>query len=149
MTVWTDTRKTQLRELWDRKPQLSAQQIGDIMGCTRNAIIGEAHRLELASRKRGATANAPKLVRKPRSTFRRAIVPRRPPAVILPFVAAPQEAVEPIPFSSLGKDTCRAVTRMGSLLYSSESMYCGAPVVPGKAWCQHHFVLYTEKRSRR
>jgi GcrA cell cycle regulator len=48
--AWTDERIAQLKTLWDEGK--SASQIAEILaeGITRNAIIGKAHRLGLASR---------------------------------------------------------------------------------------------------
>lgn len=48
--AWTDDRVAKLRELWDKG--LSASQIAKELaeGVTRNAVIGKAHRMNLASR---------------------------------------------------------------------------------------------------
>lgn len=48
--AWTDERVAKLRELWDKG--LSASQIARELaeGVTRNAVIGKAHRMNLASR---------------------------------------------------------------------------------------------------
>lgn len=48
--AWTDERVAKLRELWDKG--LSASQIATALaeGVTRNAVIGKAHRMNLASR---------------------------------------------------------------------------------------------------
>ncbi|PCI34500.1 MAG: global cell cycle regulator GcrA-like protein [Alphaproteobacteria bacterium] len=48
--AWTDERVAKLRELWDKG--LSASQIAKELaeGVTRNAVIGKAHRMNLASR---------------------------------------------------------------------------------------------------
>ena len=47
-SVWTETRLTKLRELWDKK--LSISKIGEALGVSRNAIAGKAHRLGLEKR---------------------------------------------------------------------------------------------------
>lgn len=49
---WTDERIEQLKAYW-ADPKLSARIIGRRMGCTRCAVIGKAHRLNLPLRKRG------------------------------------------------------------------------------------------------
>ena len=45
---WTSERAHQLRMLW--RQGLSAGEIADMLGISRNAIIGKAHRLGLESR---------------------------------------------------------------------------------------------------
>ncbi len=74
--AWTDQEVDTLKDLWGQG--LSASQIGKILGKTRNAVIGKAHRLKLASRpspikkvankatadKKSSTAAKPKETRK-------------------------------------------------------------------------------------
>jgi len=47
-SVWTEALTADLIRLWDHG--YSCSQIGAIIGVTRNAVIGKAHRLELPSR---------------------------------------------------------------------------------------------------
>ena len=55
---WTDERIDQLKGMWERG--LTASQIADELGgVSRNAVIGKAHRLGLASRPSPVKANAP------------------------------------------------------------------------------------------
>lgn len=49
MSFWTDDRTEKLKTLWNEGP--SATEIGKKLGCTRNAVIGKAHRLNLPERK--------------------------------------------------------------------------------------------------
>lgn len=46
---WTEDVVARLRSLWDDE-SLSAKMIGAELGCTRNAILGKAHRLDLPDR---------------------------------------------------------------------------------------------------
>lgn len=46
---WTDERIQRLREL---TPIMSARKIGELLGTTRNAVIGKAHRLGFGMRKK-------------------------------------------------------------------------------------------------
>ncbi|MBL4802605.1 MAG: hypothetical protein JKY45_11995 [Emcibacter sp.] len=63
--AWTDERVAKLRELWDKG--LSASQIATALaeGVTRNAVIGKAHRMNLASRPSPVKADPKKKVKKP------------------------------------------------------------------------------------
>jgi GcrA cell cycle regulator len=47
-TAWTPEQDARLQELWAQG--LSASAIGRAMGCTKNAVVGRAHRLKLAAR---------------------------------------------------------------------------------------------------
>lgn len=46
--TWNEERITQLRQLWEQG--LSASSIGRVLGVTKNAVVGKAHRLKLSSR---------------------------------------------------------------------------------------------------
>jgi GcrA cell cycle regulator len=46
---WTPERLATLRDLW-ADHSLSAVKVGAILGCTKNAVIGKAHRLDLPPR---------------------------------------------------------------------------------------------------
>ncbi|HEC01684.1 MAG: global cell cycle regulator GcrA-like protein [Alphaproteobacteria bacterium] len=62
--AWTDERVAKLRELWDKG--LSASQIAAVLaeGVTRNAVIGKAHRMNLASRPSPVKSDPKKKVKK-------------------------------------------------------------------------------------
>lgn len=64
--AWTEERVEKLRELWDKG--LSASQIAKELaeGVTRNAVIGKAHRLGLASRPSPVKADAAKKAAAPK-----------------------------------------------------------------------------------
>ncbi len=46
--TWNDERISQLKQLWEQG--LSASSIGRVLGVTKNAVVGKAHRLKLSSR---------------------------------------------------------------------------------------------------
>lgn len=48
MTFWNSDRVTALTRAWDAGTSIT--QIGKLLGCTRNAVVGKAHRLGLAAR---------------------------------------------------------------------------------------------------
>lgn len=59
---WTDERIARLTELWSQ--DLSTAEIGKILGITKNAVVGKAHRLGLPKRqspiRRSTKAKKPK-----------------------------------------------------------------------------------------
>jgi len=63
--AWTEERVEKLRELWDKG--LSASQIAAALaeGVTRNAVIGKAHRMNLASRPSPVKSDPKKKTAKP------------------------------------------------------------------------------------
>jgi GcrA cell cycle regulator len=104
--AWTDERIAQLKQYWEEGR--SASQIAELLGegLSRNAVIGKAHRLGLASRpsplKTGegkAEARAPKTEPKaaaPRPTAPRpAPPPAQVPAPVVAQAEAPSRPVQP------------------------------------------------------
>lgn len=93
---WTDERCEKLISLL--KEGLSGSQIGGVLGCTRNAVIGKAHRIEAALgqklervRKAPAPPRQPRVATTPSSSA--ILVAHRPQALQL----APQAPREPKP----------------------------------------------------
>jgi len=88
-TVWhTDETRDRLRELWGQTPKLTATQIGDAMGLTKNAVIGLAHRLNLPSRPNPSKHRDPADAFKPKRHY----VPRAP-KITLPAMVASEPKV--------------------------------------------------------
>lgn len=68
---WTDEQVDLLKRLWGEG--ISASQIGDRIGCSRNAVIGKVTRMRLASRKTtrrldGFAARPKRAAKRPRLT---------------------------------------------------------------------------------
>lgn len=66
-SIWTESLTADLTRLWSHG--YSCSQIGGMLGCTRNAVIGKAHRLGLASheRLRNRNGHTRKIDPKPRA----------------------------------------------------------------------------------
>lgn len=91
---WTDERIETLRKMWDSG--LTATQIAEELGgVSRNAVIGKAHRLGLASRPSPVKANAaePKAAPAPAAPP----APKPAPVAPAPRAAAPAAAPTPAP----------------------------------------------------
>ncbi|WP_439539855.1 GcrA family cell cycle regulator [Sphingomonas sp.] len=91
---WTDERIETLRKMWDSG--LTATQIAEELGgVSRNAVIGKAHRLGLASRPSPVKANAAEA--KPAPAPAAPPAPKPAPAAPSPRAAAPVAAPTPAP----------------------------------------------------
>jgi len=130
--IWTDDNIKSLREMC-ANPELSFRDIGDALGCSRNAAIGKAGRLGIQSAtsratvaakiKEGALKSA--FVRRARNSF----VPREDPPLPPPVIT---EAI-PLHLSimELASRTCRWPYGDGPFTYcgcetASDAVYCAA-----------------------
>lgn len=153
---WTDFEKKILTEQWEAG--LPASQIALMVGKTKNAVIGKAHRLNLSYRspcgsgmlnveRKGRPGNvafgsAPKVPRKRAARPKSEMVVARPRKAIAPrFYAAaiPLTTKPPISIMELRLRTCRAVVGVG---LDGLATYCGDQVFPEKSFCEGHCALY-------
>lgn len=118
---WTEERIQELTRLWDMGH--SASHIGKALGVSKNAVVGKAHRLKLASRpspiKRGVVKQQPQ---QPLSTPKPAVeAPPRP--VLRP---AQRRANGPSCLWPIGDPS------------QEDFHFCGDPAVEGKPYCEVH-----------
>jgi GcrA cell cycle regulator len=125
---WSDDQFQTLKGLIDQG--LSARQIGNELGVSRNAVIGKVHRGGLTFfRAQGPEKNMP---RKRQGRTRRYQAPEpnpraRPPSLPAP---APESFADPVTFADLREIHCRwPVNHM---------IYCGADRLPGSSYCARH-----------
>jgi GcrA cell cycle regulator len=140
LSFWTIDRAELLRELWATN---SSAIIAEKLGCTRNAVIGKAHRLGLPIKgKSGFTCRRPtqRLVSPHFGVRRRSWLddalppPRKPDAADLPIV-------------ELKPDQCRFATAAGDVW---THLFCGGSIQSGSAFCAfHHRVVYVPAQQRR
>jgi GcrA cell cycle regulator len=176
--AWTDERIALLKQYWEEGR--SASQIADVLGegLSRNAVIGKAHRLGLASRpsplKTGEARSTEPKPATPRAEARPA--PRPAPRLAPePVAAAPVAAPEPAPAQPpapvappqalpVAKATPRAKGARVTLLDLNDRIckwpighpdeadfhFCGKPVNPGFPYCgEHCLVAYQAQMPRR
>lgn len=130
---WTEERCEQLRSLWDAGN--SASVIGQKLGCSRNAVIGKVHRLNLDTRN---------------CEQRRVALPRRrlPPKQRLTLAASAGGVLKSVkpdaaPLFVPGK-ACSILEVTGCRWPVAESnvpgghLFCNAVQAPGKSYCPHH-----------
>lgn len=146
---WPNKIVLELRGLLEQG--LSASQIGAIIGKTRNAVIGKAHRLGLGKGKTGnGGEKCRKVLRKPamnrkQTNFNLSLGREK---VVLPPVAA-RPAVAPIvPVNGNGltilelrRKQCHAV--IGSSRPENDlPRYCGHPTWGGTPYCEGHYAAF-------
>lgn len=141
--AWTDQAIERLKSCL--ADGMSASEIGDEFGVTRNAIIGKARRLGLDfSRKpysRGMGKPKPFVFRK---------APLKPAMRYAPAVPPPAPEPEPIPIDDMAIPTKQRRTLLtlrkrecrwpvgDPLLDPQNFFFCGASQKDGSSYCPHH-----------
>jgi len=127
--TWTDERISELSRLWDSG--YSASAIGRMLGVSKNAVVGKAHRMRLASR--------PSPIRRER----RIPVRRRVP--LLTKLVDHQPSVSPPPPPPPEPRLAARTDGKGpNCLWpigdprQVDFHFCGAPAVEGKPYCPDH-----------
>lgn len=152
---WEDEEKVELlKKLWDEG--LSAGRIKIHMGISRNAVIGKARRLGLASRattQRLSSAQARVLSRRGKHVLTSTTVPKlRELHAQMKAAPAPKLAPEPLPvldepgggegvsLLDLEPHHCRyPITR------ELPHMFCGAGRASGSSYCQRHAAICSSR----
>jgi GcrA cell cycle regulator len=123
---WTTENMETLRQMW--ADGASASKIGEVVGKTRNAVIGKVHRLKLTPRQRTSSVKHDK----PRTRSRKA----RPPTLpTRPLPTSPTVVSEyPVSLMELRPRHCRF-----PLWNATEhtGLFCGDPATVGP-YCQEH-----------
>ena len=173
--AWTDERIALLKQYWEEGR--SASQIAELLGegLSRNAVIGKAHRLGLASRPSPLKTGEAKAEPKPQRSEPKAAAPKpaprpAPAAPVTPVEAQPRPApapvaqpmVEQVPTAS--KPASRPQGGRVTLLDLNDRIckwpighpdepdfhFCGKPVNPGFPYCSEHcLVAYQAQMPRR
>jgi GcrA cell cycle regulator len=152
---WTDDRIATLRKLWNEGHSASiiAGNLGEF---SRNAVIGKARRLGLASRRSApvlrrnarkpvlfsARSRSPKFRRTP--SLPRQVPPRAKPQRKIESASHPAcPVIEPSPDANV---TMEALTRLTCRFplgdpKTSSFRFCGGPPQPGRSYCAYHAAI--------
>ncbi len=142
---WTPELIKELKKLW--KKGLTTGEIGRVIGMSKNAVVGKAHRLGLESRPSPIKREeAPKKEKAPR-----VIKKEVKPAVKKeqPVVLETAEPVKPVKKTKLGKNKG---VKLVDLKPTScrwpegdpkdpDFHFCGKEAVPGKSYCEEHCAV--------
>ncbi len=153
MAEWSDERIAQLRELWTAGH--SASVCGKTLGCTRNAVIGKVHRLNMP--KRLSTA-APRAKAKPKKYVSGQFRKSRAKQNVVPFYGATQPVTrtvampaplppncEPVRLLALFNEACHYPVGEAT---GERQMFCG--MATGATYCAYHArVMYRPVEQRR
>jgi GcrA cell cycle regulator len=134
---WTPEQITQLTQLW--REGLSTAEIGKRLGISKNAVVGKAHRLHLASRPSPIKRVGP----------RPAIVRHTPHVRPAMPVAAPAPAPQPVAQPrrvELSNQSCRwPIGHPGD----EDFHFCTQRAIQGKPYCvEHSAVAYVKAKPK-
>lgn len=154
---WTEERITELTRLWN--DGLSTAEIGKMLGISKNAVVGKAHRLRLSSRPSPIRRMAirPAAPRVPRET-RLSNMPSLPqtaamtPAKSHMVASAPAQPPQQLrarieaPAPQLSNQRCMwPVGHPGE----NEFHFCGERALVGKPYCASHCsVAYVKAKPK-
>ena len=154
---WTEERISELTKLWN--DGLSTAEIGKLLGISKNAVVGKAHRLRLAARPSPIRRMAvrPATPRVPRAIRPAASVPALPQAAAMtvsaPATMAPPAIAKPVarprievPAAQLSNQRCMwPVGHPGD----GDFHFCGDRALVGKPYCVAHCaVAYVKAKPK-
>lgn len=150
MSFWTQAREEELTALWNADK--SSQQIADLWGISRSAVVGKVHRLRFKGvvlRTDHETTRASKTAIHRRKVVLEAKIQRnvRPGVSRETFLAklmaeaknVPPPKVDP---ADVGRKTLLELADSGECKYAvgenRPHMFCAEETVPGMPYCQRH-----------
>lgn len=141
---WDTATMNQLKADWNAK--VSTADIGRRLGCSKNAVVGKAHRLDLEARPSPikylvggpARPSVPRVLKEAHSLpplisdENRSKLPAR---IVMPLVIPPQVPAQ-VPYRS-PKPCCWPIGTPGTKSFK----YCDDTAVRGKSYCLEHCKL--------
>lgn len=142
---WTTERMAMLTELW--QSGLVTQKIGDMLGVTKNSVLGKVHRLVA----RGLLTSRPSPLKNGPATLRNKPGPKPKPKITLP---APAWLPTSEPYRSVW-DPPKKTGRVTACQWpignpgTKGFRFCENPSSPGASYCaKHHAICYVRVRDR-
>lgn len=137
---WPKDRIVQITQLWSQG--LSAVEIGNKMGITKNAVLGKVHRLKLPSRKSPIIRDGrtPKAPRRERSQKPLQIAPRAQggfSTLTRTLQLAPMVATRPV-FVGPTTSCCFPLWKHQERA-PRPPIFCGEVSIPGRSYCETHY----------
>ena len=136
---WNDGNVARLRELWDQG--LPTAQIGKLLGFTKNAVVGKAHRIGLERRPSPIRRTAAKPDRK---KARSPIIPKlnfETSNEEIKEVARPQQGFHPAVKNLVSNNNKRGCEWPDGHPDESDFMFCGKERFEDKPYCLDHCAV--------
>lgn len=143
---WTPELIKELKKLW--KKGLTTGEIGRVIGMSKNAVVGKAHRLGLESRpspikreemvKKEKAARALKKVAKPVAKPTRPVVQSEPEVAVKSAKKVKPGKNKGVKLVDLKPTSCRWPEGDPK---ESDFHFCGKEAVPGKSYCEEHCAV--------
>lgn len=138
-TIWTPERVKRLEALLEEK--LSASQIGERLGVSRNAVIGKAHRLnmklrprpEASAARRRQKPSAPTVLRTSKTMWRDGL----PVIPVDPLLKPDGQMYNTL---SITDRSCKWIVEG----HGKNARYCGHEAVPKRSWCEYHMTRFLD-----
>ena len=135
---WDDNNVSKLRELWDQG--LPTAQIGKLLGFTKNAVVGKAHRIGLERRPSPIRRTA---VKPDRKKARSPIIPKLnfETAKEIVEVHKPQPSFQPVVKNLFTKHTKRGCEWPNGHPDETDFKFCGKDRFEDKPYCLDHCAV--------
>ena len=133
MFLWDDTTISLLSDMW--RQGLTGSEIGHRIGCSRNAAIGKANRLNLSPRQAREKVAKRKVPLYKNPAPKKPVVAKSTPAVVIP--AAPHL---PVALEDLERHHCRWI--------NDDRTYCGNQKERGSYCSGHAAITYVSDEPK-
>jgi GcrA cell cycle regulator len=142
--LWTPEKVERLKQEWEAGT--SARVIADMLGATRNAVIGKAHRMELPVHTNSVFRSDARPKRAKSIRRLKARKPARSSSAPVPAAPPPSALTDPllIPFAALESFHCRY-----PVSDRPPHFFCGHAQRRKSAFCAFHHALCYEKPRQR